>query len=236
MSLAQAQIEAAGAAFRSRMGLLSVEDMQCWLATAQLDVERWWCWVEDELRRATAGEPASELADEMLAAARAATREGGTPVAPAVDPALGAGARTTSGFGHVASRAPRDCGIAALTAVCRHHGMEVGMAAVRAHARPAGAGVTLGELASAARRLGLHARMVKSSAQGLDKLALPAIMHVDGRHWVVLYALDERWAYISDPARGRLRMARARLAGRWSGYALLSAPMPVSANSETAAP
>ncbi len=40
-------------------------------------------------------------------------------------------------------------------------------------------------------------------------MPLPAIVHWDGNHWVVLYDVDETHVRVSDPATGRRRLTRA---------------------------
>ncbi|MEP6574308.1 MAG: peptidase domain-containing ABC transporter, partial [Gemmatimonadota bacterium] len=53
------------------------------------------------------------------------------------------------------------------------------------------------------------------------QMPLPAIVHWDGNHWVVLYEADETHVRVSDPATGRRRLTRADFEAKWSGYAAL---------------
>lgn len=235
MTVTDAEVEAAGDAFRRRLELLAAEDMEAWLEVHGLTVTEWWSWVERELERVLAGATSDALAVDMAAAADA-IGAGALPAAPALDPALArdpsapapacdpAHPGAAAAFPDVRSAARADCGVAALTAVCRFHGHDVTASAIRALLAPGPDGVALIDLARAARALGFHARTVKASRRNLDTLRLPAIVHVDGRHWVVVYGLEPGVVLVSDPARGRLTLDRGEFESRWSGYAALIAP------------
>ena len=65
---------------------------------------------------------------------------------------------------------------------------------------------------------GLEARALKASKDRLKDLPLPAILHWESNHWVVLYAVDEQRVRIADPARGLRRVSRAEVQEKWSGW------------------
>ena len=74
-----------------------------------------------------------------------------------------------------------------------------------------------------AEELGLAARSVRASKSRLDELPLPAIVHWEGNHWVVLYDVDDEHVRVADPARGLRRITRDEFVENWSGYASLLA-------------
>jgi ATP-binding cassette subfamily B protein len=119
-----------------------------------------------------------------------------------------------------------DCGAAALAMVCRHFGRRVGLPHIRRLARTGMEGTSLFGMTHAATALGLDARAVRASKSRLDSLPLPAIVHVDGNHWVVLYQVGRDVVRVADPARGLRRLPREELLARWSGYAALLSPTP----------
>jgi ATP-binding cassette subfamily B protein len=82
-------------------------------------------------------------------------------------------------------------------------------------------GTSLRSLCTAAEELGLAARSVKASPQNLDRMPLPAICHWDGDHWLLLYHVTRRHAYLADPAIGFRRVPRDEFERRWTGYAAL---------------
>jgi ATP-binding cassette subfamily B protein len=67
-------------------------------------------------------------------------------------------------------------------------------------------------------------RLVKSSAEDVDGLTLPAVLHWEGRHWVVLTRLDGARVRLADPAAGRRTVSRAELAANWTGDAAVPTP------------
>ncbi len=129
--------------------------------------------------------------------------------------------RRSWGFPHVRQIDEMDCGAAALAMVCRHFGKRVSLPRIRQLAHTALDGTSLRSLVGAASELGLAARAVKSNPDQLDQIPLPAIVHWEGHHWIVLYDVGKRHVRIADPATGLSRISRAEFAEKWSGYAAL---------------
>ena len=71
-------------------------------------------------------------------------------------------------------------------------------------------------IARGAERIGLASRAVKASKTHLDELPLPAVVHWEGNHWVVLYAVEDGHVRLADPARGRVRVAREEFDEKWT--------------------
>jgi ATP-binding cassette subfamily B protein len=69
--------------------------------------------------------------------------------------------------------------------------------------------------------LGLAARSVKASGQDLRQMPLPAIVHWEGNHWIVLYDVGDKEVRVADPAVGLRRLGREEFEAKWSGYAAL---------------
>lgn len=64
---------------------------------------------------------------------------------------------------------------------------------------------------------------------GLDTAPLPAIIHWENNHFVVVYHLTARHVWIADPATGRRKLSHATFLDAWQptanqGYALLLSP------------
>ena len=114
-----------------------------------------------------------------------------------------------------------DCGAACLAIVCRYFGHAISMHLLRRMLFTTKEGVTMRALCHAARRLGLAARSAKVSVRNLGELPLPAVVHLDGNHWAVLYDVTRSHARLSDPAVGRIRLSRAELEARWDGFVAL---------------
>ena len=114
-----------------------------------------------------------------------------------------------------------DCGAAALAMICRHFGRAVSLARIRQLVHTSLDGTSLRGLCTAATELGLAARSVKASPRNLDQMPLPAIVHWEGNHWVILYDVTDTHCRVADPAIGLRRFTRAEFEKRWSGYAAL---------------
>jgi hypothetical protein len=104
-----------------------------------------------------------------------------------------------------------DCGAACMAMICRHFGRQVSQVKIRELLFTSTDGTSLRGLCRGAEGLGLAARSVKASVRNVDQMPLPAIIHWGGNHWVVLYHLDEREAYLADPASGLRRVTRKQL-------------------------
>ncbi len=113
-----------------------------------------------------------------------------------------------------------ECGLAALTMVARYHGHNVDLACLRRthgarHAQP-----TLASVLAMADALDLEARPLRVALEELDQLELPAILHWEFKHFVVLAAAGRRWFEICDPATGRRRLRRKAVARAFTGVAV----------------
>ena len=126
-------------------------------------------------------------------------------------------------FPHLYQLDEADCGAACLAIVCRYFGRAVSIAHIRRLVRTSTDGTTLAGITRGAQELGLGARAVRASKSRLDELPLPAVVHWQGNHWVVLYRVERDRVRISDPARGLRRFSREEFLEHWSGYAAVIA-------------
>ncbi|HEY4281842.1 MAG TPA: peptidase domain-containing ABC transporter [Chthoniobacterales bacterium] len=122
---------------------------------------------------------------------------------------------------HIAQIDEMDCGAASLGMICRHFGRNVSLARIRQLCHTATDGTSLKALCRAATELGLAARALKISLRNLSTMPLPAIVHWEGNHWIVLYDVDEQFVRVADPALGLLKIPRREFESKWTGYAAL---------------
>jgi ATP-binding cassette subfamily B protein len=102
----------------------------------------------------------------------------------------------------------RDCGIACLRMVCKHHGMSYSAQHLRSIVIPRGDGINLFELGEGAEKLGLRSFAARVSInQLLEKVPTPCIVHWEKNHYVVVYKLSKRNVWIGDPAQGLLKLS-----------------------------
>ncbi|MGZ8867226.1 MAG: peptidase domain-containing ABC transporter [Thermoanaerobaculia bacterium] len=114
-----------------------------------------------------------------------------------------------------------DCGPAALAMICRHFGRKVGLGRIRRLCFTSTDGTSLKAICRAANELGLSARALKITPRNLPDMPLPAIVHWEGNHWVVVLDVGDKRVRIADPATGIRNIARAEFEAKWTGYAAL---------------
>jgi len=122
---------------------------------------------------------------------------------------------------HIMQIDEMDCGAASLGMICRHFGRNVSLARIRQLCHTATDGTSLKALSRAASELGLAARALKISLRNLPLMPLPAIVHWEGDHWIVLYEVDEQFVRVADPAFGLRKLPRREFEAKWTGYAAL---------------
>lgn len=130
-----------------------------------------------------------------------------------------------------------ECGLASLAMVARFHGHRVDLAGLRQKFPTSIKGMTLRQVMSVASEMELSPRAVRLELHELDQLTLPAILHWDLNHFVVLEKVDATSAWILDPALGRRRLAFAKAGRHFTGVALELTPTadfrPIEARSRT---
>lgn len=128
------------------------------------------------------------------------------------------------------------CGVACLTMVCRYYGAACTLSQMEEHCHATTEGVSLRGMSQAATELGFETASVRLSPDELSQSPLPAILHWNQNHFVVLYRIDRRGRYhIADPGKGLLTYSRDEFMRRWAstrsgdedrGIALLLQPGP----------
>ncbi len=130
-----------------------------------------------------------------------------------------------------------ECGLASLAMVARHFGHRVDLAGLRRRFPTSLDGLNLRQIMAAASALDLAPRAVRLEVDELGQLALPAILHWDLNHFVVLESVGTRFVVILDPARGRVRMPRQAIGRHFTGVALELTPTldfkPIEARVQT---
>jgi ATP-binding cassette subfamily B protein RaxB len=121
------------------------------------------------------------------------------------------------------SEAP-ECGIACVAMIASYHGHRTDLAAMRMRLAPSMKGVTLQHIASIAQTMKLSPRGVQAPLELLGKLRLPAILHWDMNHFVVLTKADGRRITVLDPARGKRVMPLSEASRHYTGVAMELAP------------
>lgn len=124
------------------------------------------------------------------------------------------------------------CGIACLQMICKHFGREYSLDFLSKLCFATNEGVSLLGIDDAANKLGLKTLCVKASMDELDKISLPAILHWNQKHFVVLYKIKKGGKYyIADPGKGLTAYTNEEMREYWlstnsKGVAMMLEPTP----------
>ncbi len=121
------------------------------------------------------------------------------------------------------SEAP-ECGIACLAMVASFHGHRTDLSAMRLRLSPSLKGITLKHIAQIAETMGMTARGVQVPLESLGKLRLPAVLHWDMNHFVVLVKVAGRKLHVHDPARGKRVLTMDEASRHFTGVAMEFTP------------
>lgn len=121
------------------------------------------------------------------------------------------------------SEAP-ECGIACVAMIASYHGFRTDLTAMRMRLAPSMKGVTLKHISAIADTMKLAARGVKVPLEALAQLKLPAILHWDMNHFVVLTKAAGDRITVNDPARGRRVLSLKEASDHYTGVAMELTP------------
>lgn len=119
-----------------------------------------------------------------------------------------------------------DCGAAVMASVASYYGKKVSLDRAREIVNTSVDGTSLLDLKKGAETLGFTTRMVRAKdplkvLENLDLITLPAIIHWEGNHWVVLYKQKDDRFIIGDPAIGIRYVTRQELITAWQTRVML---------------
>ncbi|MDZ8034557.1 peptidase domain-containing ABC transporter [Nostoc sp. DedSLP04] len=124
----------------------------------------------------------------------------------------------------VAQHSEEDCGAACLASIAKHYQRNFTLNHIREAVGTGQLGTTLLGLRRGAESLGFNARSVRASNEILDRMnqaPLPAIIHWQGTHWVVLYGQKGKKYIVADPAVNIRYVSKKELMEAWSDKVML---------------
>ena len=119
-----------------------------------------------------------------------------------------------------------ECGLACLAMVLGYHGVITDLATLRGRHAISLKGMTLTNLAKMAGDEKLGFRAVRLELADLVKLRLPAILHWDLNHFVVLKSVKAGGVVVHDPGMGERHYSMAEVSKHFTGVALELWPDP----------
>lgn len=117
-----------------------------------------------------------------------------------------------------------ECGLVCLAMIAEHYGAPQDLRLLRAKVRLSQRGMNGNALVDAAYQMQLQAIGYRLDIDGIAKLTLPAILHFDLNHCVVLTRVSRGSVTIADPACGLVRLSLQELSDRFTGVAFCVSP------------
>lgn len=111
-----------------------------------------------------------------------------------------------------------DCGPSCLRMVAKHYGKDFSLQSIREKSFLTREGVSLLGMSDAAESIGMKSVGARVSFQQLsDEVPLPAVVHWQHEHFVVVYEIKKGKVRVADPAFGLIRYPREEFLKGWCG-------------------
>ena len=117
-----------------------------------------------------------------------------------------------------------ECGLACLAMVASYHGYETDLASLRRRFSISLKGSNLQQLIEIGQQLHLSSRPLRGETEDLTQIKLPAVLHWDMNHFVVLTRIRGQRYTLHDPGRGQIVLNRQELAKHFTGVVLELTP------------
>lgn len=129
-----------------------------------------------------------------------------------------------------------ECGLACIAMVGCYHGHDIDLNTLRQRFALSLQGTTLRHLMQLADQLTLAPRALRVEIESLSKVQLPAILHWDFNHFVVLKEVRGNSATIHDPAKGVQRITLDAVSAHFTGVVLELTPAEGFVRTEARSP
>jgi ATP-binding cassette subfamily B protein RaxB len=110
-----------------------------------------------------------------------------------------------------------ECGLACLAMILSYYGFQTNVATLRQHFPVSLSGQSVRSLIGIADKMGLNARALRVGPGRLPDIHLPAIVHWEMNHFVVLKALNAKTATVLDPGAGERVVSYEELLRKFTG-------------------
>lgn len=118
-----------------------------------------------------------------------------------------------------------ECGLACLSMCFTYHGLNVDLSSLRGKYPVSNLGLSLYDIIEIAEHEGFVADAYEMGIDDFSELKLPAILHWDLNHFVVLKKTNGKSFTIHDPAIGELTYSREEFSKHFSGFSLEIIPV-----------
>jgi ABC-type bacteriocin/lantibiotic exporter with double-glycine peptidase domain len=119
-----------------------------------------------------------------------------------------------------------ECGAACLAMILNYHGRQTDIGECRERCRMGPGGLTALNIAHGARQFGLRVNALSMAPNDLDEINLPAIVHWNFNHFMVLESWQPGRVQVVDPGVGRRQLTGEEFGAGFTGVVLTFAPEP----------
>ena len=113
-----------------------------------------------------------------------------------------------------------ECAVACFCMIAGSHGYDIDLLTARQRFATSLRGATIADLLTMAGSIALQARALQLELDELGDLHLPAILHWELNHFVVLVRVTRRGYVVHDPATGKQVLTRSQMSDGFTGIAV----------------
>ena len=112
-----------------------------------------------------------------------------------------------------------DCGITCIRIIAKYYGKDIPHRVLRSLSDSSRIGISLSDIVNCTKTIGLDTASVLVNTEEIYRMPLPAILHWEQNHYVVLYKIDikRKKFYIADPAQGKISFQDCDFFDYWKG-------------------
>lgn len=119
-------------------------------------------------------------------------------------------------FPHYKQLDTMDCGPTCIMMIAKHYGKYISLQYLRDKCGMTREGISLLDIANASEVIGFRTHATMMGFESLkEKMTLPCIVYWQQKHFVVVYKIDRKCVYVSDPATGLIRYSYQEFCKNW---------------------
>ncbi|TMC22163.1 MAG: peptidase domain-containing ABC transporter [Chloroflexi bacterium] len=117
-----------------------------------------------------------------------------------------------------------ECGAACLAMMLSYYGRKTSVSEVRERCNVGRDGLSALDIVKAARNYNLRVRAITVREDNLKRVTLPAIIHWEFNHFIIVERYTAKWVHVVDPALGRRRLSHEEFFNGFTGIVVMLEP------------